>query len=156
MNCLRHCPCKSHSLWGLRTKPSSTQWQKLLKRGLIQGSEQGHVFQSPIIKMTPKLIRIARFTKKIGWKDEPPIFMTRSEYLGMMTVMRVKFNMVAVVFFLCLVSSIIHKGRDLKEKGHNLDDCSEDQVVMLRLKYLLELKDERDKFDLLAAKANKS
>lgn len=79
----------------------------------------------------------------------------RSEYLGMMTVMRVKFNMVALVFFLCLVFSIIHKGRELKKKGHNLDDCSEEKVVMLRLKYLLELKEERDKFDL-AAKANKS
>lgn len=89
----------------------------------------------------------------------PNIFLSfsfrRSEYLGMMTVMRVKFNMVALVFFLCLVFSIIHKGRELKKKGHNLDDCSEEKVVMLRLKYLLELKEERDKFDL-AAKANKS
>lgn len=155
MNCLRHCPNKSPSLWGLKIKPSPSQWHKIPKRGLIQGSEKGHVFQSPIIRMTPKMIGTARFTKKIGWRDEAPVFMTRSEYLGMMTVMRVKFNMVALVFFLCLVFSIIHKGRELKKKGHNLDDCSEEKVVMLRLKYLLELKEERDKFDL-AAKANKS
>ena len=82
-------------------------------------------------------------------------FYRRKEFLGMMTVMRVKVNMVALVFFLCLVYHIIQKGRELRKKGHNLDDCSQDQVIMLRLNHLMEQKEKRDKIDA-AALASKS
>ncbi|XP_078318101.1 uncharacterized protein LOC111102385 [Crassostrea virginica] len=155
MNFLRLNPCRNHAHWGLRIKLASGHRQLIPRRGLIQSSEEGHVFQNPLIRMTPKLIRIARITKRIGWTEEPPVFITRKEFLGMMTVMRVKVNMVALVFFLCLVYHIIQKGRELRKKGHNLDDCSQDQVIMLRLSHLMEQKEKRDKIDA-AALASKS
>ncbi|XP_048767911.1 uncharacterized protein LOC125674709 [Ostrea edulis] len=148
MSFIRPLPSKSHGLLRL----STGRWSKTPTRNFIQGTDRtaGSAFQSPQIRMTPRMIRVARFTKKIGWKEEPPIHITPNEYHAMMTTSRIKVNIIGVAFMICLSLSIIRKGKELQQRGRSLHNCSEDEVDLLRLQYLLGLREERDKAKVVA------
>ncbi|XP_062591114.1 uncharacterized protein LOC134252643 [Saccostrea cucullata] len=154
MRFTRFFPGKCQRLWTQPVKESCSSKNSIPVRHLFQQSETaaGHSFQDPRIKMTPRLIRMARFTKRIGWTEEPPQFITRNEHLAMRTISRIKVNVIGVVFMICLAGSIIRKGREIKKRGRTLSDCSQVQVDALRLKHLLEQKQERE----AAAKTSKA
>ncbi|XP_061176567.1 uncharacterized protein LOC133185403 [Saccostrea echinata] len=144
MRFTRLFPC--NGLWTHPVKESCSRRSNIPVRCLFQQSETtaGHSFQDPRIRMTPKLIRMARFTKKLSWTEEPPQFITRSEHLAMRTISRIKVNVIGVVFMICLALSIIRKGREIKKRGRTLSGCSQEQVDTLRLKHLLEQKRVRE------------
>jgi hypothetical protein len=78
------------------------------------------------------------------------LFFRPGEHQGMMTVSRIKVNVIGVVFMICLSLSIIRKGKELKLRGRSLTKSSEDEVDLLRLQYLLGLKEEREKAKVVA------